>query len=222
MMTSIRSRILVVDDHPIVVEGYRQLINCQKDMEVCGVACTALEAMNKAKLTKPHLAVIDLVLKESDGLDLIKDMRATFGEVKLLAVSARDESVYAERALHAGASGYVCKQEATTSVIDAIRRVLGGKVYLSSRMTDLVLSRAYTPRLSADRHEVELLADRELQAFELFGRGLTTRQVALQMHVSSKTVDRYRENIKAKLHLYSGNELLRRATLWVEQNRWVP
>ena len=220
-MASPTSRILVVDDHPIVVEGYRQLINCQDDMEVCGVACTALEAISKTKLTKPHVAVIDLVLKESDGLDLIKDMRSGFGEVKLLAVSARDESVFAERALHAGAAGYVCKQEATCTVIDAIRRVLDGKIYLSPRMTDLVLSCACASRDKTEAPEIELLADRELQAFELLGRGLTTRQIASQMHVSSKTVDRYRENIKAKLHLFSGNELLRRATLWVEQSRWV-
>ncbi len=220
-MANARFRILVVDDHPIVVEGYRQLINCQHDMEVCGVACTALDAINKAKLTKPHLAVVDLVLKDSDGLDLCKDFRSRFGDVKLLVVSARDESVFAERALHAGAAGYVCKQEATGSVIDAIRRVLDGKIYLSPRMTDRVLLRALTLGDSVKHPEIELLADRELQAFELFGRGLTTRQIATQMHVSPKTVDRYRENIKAKLHLYSGNELLRRATLWVERSRWV-
>ncbi len=220
-MANARSRILVVDDHPIVVEGYRQLINCQRDMEVCGVACTALEAINKAKLTKPHLAVIDLVLKDSDGLDLIKDLRLRFGEVKLLVVSARDELVFAERALHAGAAGYVCKQEATDGVIDAIRRVLGGKIYLSPRMTERVLARASTLRDNLEHPEIELLADRELQTFELLGRGLTTRQIASQMHVSPKTVDRYRENIKTKLHLYNGNELIRRATLWVERSRWV-
>jgi DNA-binding NarL/FixJ family response regulator len=221
-MANSRSRILVVDDHPIVVEGYRQLINCQGDMEVCGVACTALEAIAKTKLTKPHLAVIDLVLKDSDGLDLIKEFRGRFGEVKTLVVSARDETVFAERALRAGARGYVCKQEATDSVIDAIRRVMGGKVYLSPRMTDRVLSRALTPGDDLEHSEIEVLADRELQAFELFGRGLSARQIASRMHVSPKTIDRYRENIKSKLHLFSGNELLRRATLWVEQSRWLP
>jgi DNA-binding NarL/FixJ family response regulator len=220
-MANGKTRILVVDDHPIVVEGYRQLINCQKDMVVCGVACNALEAKNKTRLTKPHLAVVDLLLKESDGLDLIKDLRTGFGELKLLVVSARVESVFAERALHAGPSGYVCKQEATSNVIDAIRRVLDGKVYLSSRMTDLVLSRACRNGDQLEHAEIEALGDRELQAFELFGRGLTTRQIAAQMHVSCKTVDRYRENIRAKLHLYNGNELLRRATLWVEQSRCV-
>jgi DNA-binding NarL/FixJ family response regulator len=220
-MANVKSRILVVDDHPIVVDGYRQLINCQRDMVVCGVASTALEAINKTKLTKPHLAVVDLVLKESDGLDLIKDLRTGFAELKLLVVSARDESVFAERALHAGAAGYVCKQEATLSVIEAIRRVLDGKIYLSSRMTDLLLSRAYGTGHQPDHPEIDALGDRELQAFELFGRGLTTRQIAAQMHVSCKTVDRYRENIKAKLHLYNGNELLRRATLWVERSGCV-
>jgi DNA-binding NarL/FixJ family response regulator len=220
-MTKDKSRILVVDDHPIVVEGYRQLINCQKDLEVCGVACTVLEAMNKAKLTKPHLAVIDLVLKDGDGLELIRRLRSEFGALKLLAVSARDESVFAERALHAGAGGYVCKLEATSSVIDAIHCVLCGNVYLSPRMTDRVLMRALTPHDKCENPEIAPLADRELQAFELLGRGLTTRQIASQMHVSPKTVDRYRENIKEKLHLYSSNELLRRAALWVEASRWV-
>jgi DNA-binding NarL/FixJ family response regulator len=138
-MVNPKSRILVVDDHPIVVEGYRVLINRHRDLEVCGVASSALEALNKAKLVRPHLIVVDLVLKDSDGLDLIKDFHVRFPEMKLLVVSARDECVFAERALHAGAGGYVNK-EATGKLIDAIRDVLGGKIYLSPEMTDRIFA----------------------------------------------------------------------------------
>lgn len=216
-MVAAKSRILVVDDHPIVVEGYRELINRQRDLEVCGVAATALEALRKAGLTKPHLAVVDLILKDSNGLDLVKDFHTRVPDLKLLVVSARDESVFAERALHAGAAGFLSKEEATGKLIDAIRDVLRGKICLSAEMTDRVLHRASTSRSELPRTPVAQLADRELEAFELIGRGLTTPEIAAHMHISPKTVDRYRENIKSKLDLPNANELLRRATIWVEE-----
>ena len=213
-----KSRILVIDDHPIVVEGYRELINRQRDLAVCGVASTALEALRKASLTKPHLAVVDLVLKDGNGLDLVKDFHIRMPELRLLVVSARDEFVFAERVLHAGAAGYLSKEEATGKLIDAIRDVLRGKICLSAEMTDRLLHRASTSNDSLDCSPVDSLANRELEAFELIGRGLTTQEIASRMHISPKTVDRYRENIKDKLMLSSANELLRRATIWVEEN----
>jgi DNA-binding NarL/FixJ family response regulator len=217
-MVLAKSRVLIVDDHPIVVEGYRELINRQQDLAVCGVASTALEALQKATLTKPHLAVIDLVLKDSNGLDLVKDFHIRMPELKMLVVSARDEFVFAERVLHAGAAGYLSKEEATAKLIDAIRDVLRGKICLSPEMTDRLLHRASTSSEEQRHSAIENLADRELQAFELIGRGLSTQEIATHMHISPKTVDRYRENIKDKLKLQSANELLRRATMWVEAN----
>lgn len=211
-------RVMVVDDHPIVVEGYRQLINRQPDLEVRAVASSAIEALQKTKFTHPRLAVVDLMLKNSSGLDLVKSLHSRYPKIKLLVVSARDESVFAERALHAGAAGYVSKEVATTKLIEAIRCVLGGGVYLSEQMTGRLLHRVANGGREIENTAAERLANRELEAFELIGRGLTTREIAAHMHLSPKTVDRHRENIKRKLHLSNANELVRDATLWVEQN----
>jgi len=217
-MANFPCRILIVDDHPIVVEGYRHLIGRQRDLEVCGVASTALEAIRKANLTRPHLAIIDLLLKGGSGLDLIRDFRERFPGIKLLVASAGDENVFAERVLRAGAGGFVSKEEPTDRLIEAIREVLHDRIYLSREMTDRVLHHASTMRYDAAHSLVEQLADRELEAFELMGRGLTTREIASRMHISPKTVDRYRENIKEKLDLPNVSELHRQATIWVQES----
>lgn len=211
-------RIMVVDDHPIVVEGYRQLINRQRNLEVRAVASSAIEALRKAKLIQPNLAVVDIMLKNSSGLDLVKDLKSRLPDIKLLVVSARDESVFAERALHAGACGYVNKEVATTKLIEAIRYVLGGGIYLSENMTSRLLHRAANGNDDLHQSTAEILADRELETFELIGHGLTTREIAARMHLSPKTVDRHRENIKRKLNLNNANELIHHATIWVERN----
>lgn len=216
-MSLAKSRILVIDDHPIVVEGYRELINQQHDLEVCGVASTILEAVRKAKLTKPHLAVVDLILKDDNGLDLVSEFGKREPEMKTLVVSARDEHVFAQRALQAGAGGFLSKSETTSNLIEAIRDVLRGKPCASAGRTQPPSGNP----IAGDQPNaapIGRLADRELEAFELIGHGHSTQSIAAKMNISPKTVDRYRENIKEKLRLSTANQLLRSATIWVEEN----
>ena len=212
------ARILIVDDHPIVREGYTMLISRQPDMEVCGEAEDAPEAVQAVRELSPDLIVIDITLKTGSGIELCKQLAAMRPDMKLLVVSAHEEAFYAERALRAGAKGFVNKEEATGRLIEGIRAVLAGKVFLSQPMTHRVLARTVGGEdvaLSA----VELLSDRELEVYEYIGRGHTTQQIALKLHLSPKTVESYRENLKKKLNIKNGNELVRSAVQWVLENR---
>ncbi|REJ66379.1 MAG: DNA-binding response regulator [Planctomycetota bacterium] len=164
------------------------------------------------------LALVDLSLKESSGLDLIHRIKSRCPQVQILVVSTYDESLFAERVLSAGAMGYINKQEATDQLIDAIHTVLNGRVFLSSQMTDCMLQRAAGNLNSLGQSPEQILSDREFEVFELIGRGLAIREVAARLHLSSKTVERYRENIKEKLHVKSATDLVRRATQWVLEN----
>ncbi len=209
-------RILIVDDHALVRLGLAQLISYEPDMEVCGDAGDADEALAKVKELQPHLVILDISLQRGNGIELTKTLKARHPNVKVLISSMHDESLFAERALRAGALGYINKQEATDKVVGAIRQVLGGQIYLSAEMTNHLLHRLGSSgdRL-LERPSLESLSDREWEVFELIGRGLSTRQIAKQLHLSIKTIETHREHIKEKLALTNGAELTRHAVQWV-------
>jgi DNA-binding NarL/FixJ family response regulator len=208
------ARILVVDDHELVRVGMAQLVRRQPNWEVVGEADDAATAMQLARETRPNLALIDLRLNSGDGLELIKQFRATFPDIRSLVSSMQEERLYAERALRAGALGYISKQEPVQQLIVAIRRVLEGKVYLSPAMTEVMLSRA-AAGVHVEQPSIELLSDREIEVFELLGRGKSVKDIALQLHLSPKTIEYHRQRIKEKLRITSSNTLLRHATMHV-------
>ena len=210
-----RSRILIVDDHPVVRRGLRMLIDDEPDLFVCGEASDANEAIRVLDAKKPDLVIVDLSLKESSGLELIKRIKSRNAAAKMLVSSMFDESLYAERVLNAGALGYVSKQEAMEKVIEAIRCVLSGRVYLSAAMSDRMLHRLARDHQATQRSPVETLSDRELEVFEMIGRGRTTAEIAGQLHLSVKTVETHREKVKAKLGLKTAAELYQHAVRWV-------
>jgi DNA-binding NarL/FixJ family response regulator len=208
------TRIMLVDDHPIVREGLAESINREPDFLVCAQAEDHQEALKSFESTKPDLVVIDLMLKASSGLELIKDIRARSARVPILVVSMHDETLYAERVLRAGAQGYITKQEATRDILLAIRRVLAGGVYLNERTASVVLARLASKTQAVSDSISDILAERELQVFELTGQGLSTREIAGQLHIDMKTVDTYRARIKEKLNLKTSSELLQLAIRW--------
>ena len=208
--------VFVVDDHPIVRRGYIEIIRREEDLTVCGEAGTADEAMQRIPEANPELMIVDLSLDGTGGLELIKQINAEFPSIKVLVASMHDESVYAERALHAGATGYINKEQTTDHLIGAIRTVLLGKVYLSELMTERLLTRARIGEIS--KSPIESLTDRELEVFELLGKGLTTHEIAERISRSVKTIESHRENIKTKLGCKNSAELTHRATVWVYEN----
>lgn len=211
-----KTRVMAVDDHPIVRQGLRELVNGEPDMCVVAEAADAREAMAAAKEHRPELAVIDLTLKDMGGLELIKQLQAVQPELKVIVMSMHDEKLYAERALRAGAKGYLMKQEGTDKLIDGIRTVVRGGIFVSDKMASRMLGRYLggKPELDA-RSPIERLSDREIEVFEMLGRGVGTRDIADKLCVSVKTVESHREHIKQKLKLASANELVQHATQWV-------
>jgi DNA-binding NarL/FixJ family response regulator len=203
--------ILIVDDHPLVREWLTTLISQQSDLVVCGEAATASEAMLAVANSKPEAAVIDISLKDSSGIELIKDLKKTCPKLVILVLSMHDESLYAERALRAGAKGYIMKRETTKKVIDALRTVLGGKFYVSETIANTITAQFVEGKTQALRSPVEQLSDRELAVFDLLGEGRGTRQIAEVIGVSVKTVQSYCARIKDKLKLKSGANLIREA-----------
>jgi len=207
-------RILIVDDHPIVREGVKRLLERQADMEVCGEAESAPEALRVIESAKPDVAIVDIVLKESSGLDLIKDIRHYHPEVKVLALSMRDPNVYAERAIRAGARAYLRKERGARTVVEAVRRVLAGEVYLDAAISQRILARLAGISTEAGEKSVSSLTDRELEILRLIGQGLSTREIAGKLHRSVKTVETHRENMKEKLKLDTARDLLQYAIEW--------
>jgi DNA-binding NarL/FixJ family response regulator len=208
--------ILIVDDHPIVRHGYTLLIESQPDLQICGTAASEVEALQQAAVTNPAVAIVDICLTDSNGVELIKKLKSRQPRLKILVISAQDEDLYAERVLEAGALGYINKQEATDRLINGIRTVLSGEIYVSEHMTRRLLHY----RVSGDpgRHEptaIAALTDRELHVYQMIGNGRTTKQIAAQLHLSPKTVERYRENIKQKLRIDNATQLVQHATRWV-------
>lgn len=209
------ARILIVDDHPAVREGLSLRIARQPDMEVCGEAADVAEALRLVVTARPDAAIVDIALKTGNGIDLIKRIKTRDDSIRILVCSMYGESVYADRALRAGAQGYITKEQATDKILAAIRQVLAGKIYLSDAMSQKVMHGALGQRNEdIGRAPVAKLSDRELEAFQLFGEGLETQQVAQRMCVSLKTVDTYRSRIKQKLGVTTHNELIRQAVQW--------
>jgi len=211
------TRVLLVDDHPVVRDGLAEAINQESDLTVCATAEDRQEALQAIERTQPELVVVDLMLKSSSGLELIKDVHARWPKLLILVVSMHDETLYAERVLRAGARGYITKQQATHDILLAIRCVLGGGIYLSEKTATTVLGRLTTQPQAVSDSIAEVLADRELQVFEMTGRGLTTREIAQHLRIDMKTVDTYRTRIKEKLHLESTSELLKLAIRWNQE-----
>lgn len=210
-----RTRILIVDDHPIVRQGLAELVNHESDLAVCGQAEDSHEAIKAIRQLDPDMAIIDISLKETSGLELIKDIHTQYPNMPVLALSMHDENLYAERALRAGAMGYIMKQEATENVIAAIRKILGGEIYVSSRMAVRMVRKLVTGQRETSVSQVDSLSDRELEVFHLIGKGHGTRQISERLHLSVKTIETYRAHIKEKLNLADAAELLQHAIQWV-------
>ena len=211
-----KSRIFVVDDHPLVREGLTNLINGQDDLIVCGQAKNSAQAIDRIMTTLPDVAFIDISLENESGLELVKQLAAQFPQVALIVLSMHDEGLYAERALRAGARGYVMKHQTSTSVLASIRRVLAGEIYVSEKIVNKIALRLASSRQSVARSPVESLSDRELEIFRLLGHGRTTSQIAADLNLSLKTVQAYCARAKEKFGVTSLTELLRAAIQWDE------
>ena len=211
-----KKRIFLVDDHTILREGLATLINQSTDLSVCGEASTADEALAKISTAKPDLAVVDLSLPETGGLELLRLLKLRHPELPTLVLSMHDESVYAKRALRAGAKGYIMKHEAISEVQEAIRRVLEGGLYVSRRVSDWLVQAAVQARSGREAHPINGLSDREFEVFEMIGRGLGTSEIARQLHLSVKTIETYQAKLKEKLDLADAAKLFQFALRWIE------
>ncbi len=209
-----KTKILVVDDHPIVRQGLAQLIDEEPDLDVYAQAEEAHEAMSIIKQRRPDLVIVDISLKETSGLELIKDIKAAYPNLPVLALSMHDESLYAERSLRAGARGYVMKTEATVKVVDAIRKILSGRIYVSDNIAGKMMSKIVGGGPDVGASAIDKLSDRELEVFSLIGQGYSTRKIAQRLHLSIKTIETYRAHIKDKLNLADSTELLQYAIRW--------
>jgi DNA-binding NarL/FixJ family response regulator len=209
-------RVFLVDDHPIVRRGLQLLLSLEPDLMVCGDADTAPAALEKILALKPDIAIVDLSLKRSSGLDLIKQVRAQRSRMKILVFTMREEIIYAERALRAGANGYVTKEEGTEKAIEAIRLLMQGKTYFSQPVAEAMMAR-FAGKSLLSGGSLELLSDRELEVLELIGSGHGSREVAQRLRISIKTVESHREHIKTKLGLKSASELVKYAYNWVNE-----
>ena len=210
-----KTRIVIVDDHPIVRQGLAQLIEHEEDIVVSGQAEDAYEAMKTIREIKPDMVTVDISLKETNGIELIKNIKSIYPDLPVLALSMHDESLYAERALRAGARGYIMKQEATDAVVIAIRKVLKGQVYVSEAMASKMMTKMVGARPTQGQSPIDCLSDRELEVFLLIGRGHATRQISRELHLSVKTIETYRAHLKEKLNLADAAELLQYAIEWV-------
>jgi len=209
------TRVLIVDDHPILRQGISQLINQEKDLEVCGEAGDVQKALDLIEKTKCEIAILDISLNGASGIELLKDIKVRFPKLPVLILSMHDESIYAPRALRAGASGYVMKHEGPDKVLIAIRKVLNGEVYLSEKLGATLLNQM-AGRKSMVTSPVEQLSDRELEVFSLIGQGHATRAISEKLHLSVKTIESHRAHIKEKLNLKNATELVHHAIQWAQ------
>lgn len=211
-----KARIILVDDHPVVRIGIADVINAEEGMEVCAQAASLAEAYQLVQKQKPDLVITDISLEGNSGLELMKEISYRWPDLPVLAYSMHDEQVYAERALRAGARGYLMKQQPPEQLIEAIEQVLAGKIYLSSEVSDRLLGKLVGAGGSAkpSQSPIDKLSDRELEVLQLMGKGLTTSKIAENLCLSTKTVETYREHLKQKLSLQSGPELVRYAVEW--------
>jgi len=216
--TTTRCKVLLVEDHPMFRDHLAQLINRDLGMSVCGETDNIRDALRLVQDTQPDIAIVDITLKGSSGLELLKDIKAQGLPVNVLVLSMHDEELYAERSLRAGAKGYITKNEASTEVLKAIRCVMQGEVYASKQMTAKLLDRLTQRRAQPELEGLETLADRELEVFQMLGRGKSTRQIAQTLGLGESTVETYRARIKEKLQLRSAAELYLRAGQWVRDH----
>lgn len=216
-MNKLSSKIYLVDDHPLVREWLSNLIEQQDDLVVCGEAETAQQAIEGIRQTEPDVAIIDLSLHDGSGLDVVKNVRSSNPETALIVLSMHDERHYAERALRAGARGYIMKRETTRNIIEAIHDVLAGRIHVSPQMSEALAEKLSEGRLAPLQSPLEQLSDRELEVFQLLGQGYETRRIAEALGVSIKTVQAFCARIKDKLKLANATELLREAVRWHER-----
>jgi len=209
-----KTRVLIVDDHPMMREGLASLLRAQDDMEMCGEAETAAQALELIPAREPDIVIADITLPGKSGIELIKDITAMYPDVATLAVSMHDETVYAERVLRAGARGYIMKKEGGKRILEAIRKVRAGDVAVSDKMSAQILRIFSGHSASEAESPVRQLTDREFEVFQLIGRGLGTAQMAAELHISAKTVEVHRAHIKEKLQIKTGSELIAYAARW--------
>jgi DNA-binding NarL/FixJ family response regulator len=212
--TPAKLKVLLVDDHPITRQGMKALVNQQQNLEVVGEADNAPYAIELVGKLQPDLAIVDIALKTTNGIELTKNIKVQAPNLPVLIVSMHDEGLYAERALRAGAMGYLMKQEASDKIIQAINRLLQGEIYLSDKIKEKMLHRFVNKKGDGMVFSIDTLSDREMEVFQLIGNGYSTRQIAQKLNLSSKTIDSYREHLKLKLNLESGAELVRHAIQW--------
>ena len=210
--------VLIVDDHPVVRRGLKQLLAQETDLAVCGEAANARETFKQVDKQRPDVIVLDISLGEDNGIPLIRDIHTRFGRIPILVLSIHDETLYAERAIQAGASGYLMKEVPIKTVTEAIRRVLRGEIHLSEKMSTRLVHRMMNRHADIGDSPLDCLSNRELEVFELIGHGRGTRQIAERLCVSIKTVETHRSNIKRKLDLHNAIELLQYATHWVDHS----
>jgi DNA-binding NarL/FixJ family response regulator len=215
-----KMRVFLVDDHPIVRQGLTRLVNQEQDLTVCGEAEDAGSALERLRSARPDILILDISLKDSDGIELLKDLRKMHCDLPILILSMHDETFYAERSLRAGAKGYIMKQEATDLVLTAIRQILNGEVYVSERIAQKMISQYATGTEPSKPSSIESLSNRELEIFRLVGQGLRVREIAEKLQLSVKTVETYCVQIKDKLGLKTGREMVRYAIEW--SRRYLP
>lgn len=212
------AKIAIIDDHPSTREGLAIRIGLESDLDVCGEAADVVDGLDLIRQNLPHLAIVDISLKSGNGIELIKQVKRSHPDVKMLVWSMYDESLYAERALRAGALGYINKENVTDTIVSAIRTVLRGEIYLSPEMSSAMLTRIVSGGREFKQSPVEKLSDRELETFNLIGHGLNTSAIAKKLVLSPRTVETYRARIKEKLGISDLTELTREATRWVIEN----
>ncbi|MCC5913666.1 MAG: response regulator transcription factor [Balneolaceae bacterium] len=210
-------QIYLVDDHPLMRKGLAMTLDNEVGFDVCGQAESAEEALNEILDLKPDAAVIDISLPGMNGIELVKNLLHQMPELKILIVSRHDEELYAERAIRAGAKGYLMKLEAVDVLVAALRQILNGGIYLSDKIGNKLLMKMATGNSAKSDNPLDLLSDRELEVFELTGKGMSTKEIGKKLHISVKTVESHRANIKDKLQISSANELMRHAVRWVEE-----
>ncbi len=213
-----KTRIFVVDDHALIRRGLATLIGGETDMEVCGQAEDAASALSQIMKIQPDLVIVDISLKGNSGLELIKNIKAFSPKIQILVLSMHHESIYALRVLKAGARAYVMKQDVVNKVLDAIRRIRNGQLYVSDEVANQMLNRLVSGETAEDASPVATLSDRELEIVNLIGHGMLTREIASQLHVSIKTVETHRAHIKDKLNLRNATQLVQFCVRWVEEN----
>jgi DNA-binding NarL/FixJ family response regulator len=217
MRRNVKRRIYIVDDHAVFREGLALLINRTDDLEVCGESNELKGTVGKIRESTPDLVLLDISLKDVSGIELLKDLKKSRIDVPVLVLSMHDELIYADRAMRSGAKGYIMKQEPADRLLEAVRRVLEGKLYLSEKMTERMLAIQFEKKSRSGESPVEHLSNRELEVLELIGLGLSTHQIAKRVNLNVKTVGTYREKLKKKLNLKSGVELARFAIHWIDE-----